>query len=242
MNPREPDSVDSPRAGSADDPSPSGPRQPATETDPAADPSVLEEADADQTGEPAGSERRSRWFGGADRKLQDKLAKAEQQVSDLQQERDRLQDQMARTLADMQNLRRQTQRQRDEAKTTVLAQLVSEFLPILDNLERATQSGGDLDELRKGLNLLHDLFMGCLERHGVERITADGQPFDPALHEALMVDPRDDVAAGTVTAEIEPGFRIAERIVRIAKVRVSAPATQPSQDPDADEQGTSTIH
>lgn len=235
MSTRETEPADSKETTSQGDPREHDRRQHAKD---ATDPEPMSEAAAnasdDAAGDAAGDEprgaRRLRLFGG-DRKLQEKLAQAEARIAELQQERDRLQDQVARTLADMQNLRRQTQRQREESRGLLLGQLVSEFLPILDNLERAAQSSGDLEELRKGLAMIHAMFMGCLERHGVERVAAEGRPFDPTQHEALMIDPRDDVAPGTVTAEIEPGFRIGERIVRIAKVRVSAPGTAGAQPP-----------
>jgi molecular chaperone GrpE len=146
-------------------------------------------------------------------------------------ERDRLQEQLQRTLADLQNIRRQTRKQIEDSRAVTTAQVMNDFLPVLDNLERAAAAGGDPDDLLEGLQLVLALFRGLLERNGVQRIPGVGEPFDPKWHEALQVEPRTDVPAGTIIEEIEAGYRMGDRLLRGAKVKVSqAPQTAAAGD------------
>src|SRR5687768_16312196 len=126
------------------------------------------------------------------------------ELAKIREERDRLLEQLQRTLADMQNLRRQSRRQIEESRGVTVAQLLGEFLPVLDNLERAATAGGDPNAVAQGLEMVLALFRGLLERNGVERIPAKGQPFDPTLHEAVRAEPRADLPPGTVIEEVVP--------------------------------------
>jgi molecular chaperone GrpE len=151
----------------------------------------------------------------------EQIQKLEEQLQAAAQERARLQDQLQRTLADMQNLRRHTQRQLDEGRQNTLTQLMAEFLPVLDNLERATRMSKSAEELQAGLRQVLSLFSGILDRRGITRIPAAGVPFDPKVHEAIAAEHRPDLLPDTVIEEIEPGYRLDQKVIRIARVKVN---------------------
>lgn len=126
-------------------------------------------------------------------------------------------------------VQKNAQRETDEAK----GKLVTELLPVLDNLDRTIQAAlqhrGD-PALLEGVRMVRSQLEGVLLRYGVETIDATGQRFDPALHEAVGVQPVTDPRAnGTVTQQHQPGYQFAGRLLRPAKVMVgkfTAPAAR----------------
>jgi molecular chaperone GrpE len=139
-------------------------------------------------------------------------------------ERDQYKDQLLRSLADLQNYRRRTEQQMEEFRRYATEDLVRRLLPILDNFERANQafaSGASAEATLEGLLAIEKQLRSALAASRVERIVALGQPFDPELHEAVAteVDPgRED---GTVIEELESGYRMADRVIRPTKAKVS---------------------
>lgn len=144
-------------------------------------------------------------------------------------------DRALRSLAEFDNYRRRTDRERDEATTRGRADVLRELLEVADNFDRALDHGksGVPPAFFEGMKLvargLHDL----LDRKGVERIDAEGKPFDPELHEALTMMPSDDAEPHTVLQVVQAGYRLGDRVLRPAKVIVAAPpqhATKPAED------------
>jgi len=133
-------------------------------------------------------------------------------------------DRALRTLAEFDNFRRRSERQLGEARTAGAADVLRELLDVADNLDRAIEHAGEdvPAAFVDGMNLvargLHDL----LDRKGVARMDSEGRPFDPERHEALTVMPTDGVAPNTVVQEVQPGYTLGERVLRPAKVIVSA--------------------
>jgi len=148
-------------------------------------------------------------------------------------------DRWQRAAAELENFRR---RQRAETAELVRYQalaLARDLLPGLDNLQRAIQAAsasGNIDELVEGVRMVAGQFDEVLGRHGLVPIPAVGEPFDPAVHQAVQQVPSDLHPPMTVIEEIERGYRLAERIVRPAKVIVTAaPDDAPAEGPsDAD--------
>lgn len=146
-------------------------------------------------------------------------------------------EQLLRTAAELQNYRRRTEQVRVQESAMIRAAIVEPFLGILDDLERsleATKSieksgdetappGGEaFENLRDGVALVHKKFMDELERLNITVIATVGEPFDEALHEALMQQPAgDDTASGTVLHEIQRGYRMGDRVIRHARVVVA---------------------
>jgi molecular chaperone GrpE len=131
--------------------------------------------------------------------------------------------QFLRLSADFDNFRRRVEREREELRASVARELLTSLLPAYDNLERALQAvTGDVDAgLVKGLEMTRKSFLDGLAGQGVERVLTTGQPFDPAIHEAIQSTP-DASAEGTVLDEYQAGFRWRDRVLRAALVKVSS--------------------
>jgi molecular chaperone GrpE len=143
---------------------------------------------------------------------------------DTQTELQEWRDRALRLQADMDNYRRRQRRLAQEEIQTERERLLSGFLPVLDDLERALASStGDAKGLRHGVELTHRVATQMLQREGVERIEAGGHPFDPAWHEAVATVRRNgtQMDLDTVVQVMEPGYRMGDRLLRPAKVVVA---------------------
>jgi molecular chaperone GrpE len=140
-------------------------------------------------------------------------------------ERARFLDLAQRTQADFENYQKRIQRDLAQERRYAQLPLALDLLPALDNLERATAEARKANEtgpLVQGVAMVQAQLLDVLRRHGVTRIEALGKPFDPNLHEAVMKQPAADQPAGTVLQVLEPGYKIHERVLRPARVVVSA--------------------
>jgi molecular chaperone GrpE len=140
-------------------------------------------------------------------------------------ERDQFLDLLKRTQADFENYQKRNQRERELERRYYHAPLVLDLLGVLDNLERATQAAQQASEagpLVQGVALVLTQLLDLLKRHGVSPIAALGEPFDPNLHQAVMQEPAANVPPHTVIRVLEQGFMIYDRVLRPAKVVVSA--------------------
>ncbi len=148
---------------------------------------------------------------------------AEDRLAALEAERDEAVDRWTRTAADFDNFRKRAAREREEYVTLANERLVTELLPILDDLERALVAAAEHEEARleEGVRLVHRSLAELLGRHGVQPIETDGR-FDPHVHEALLSQPS-EAEEGSVIDVIQKGYRLGERVVRPARVVVAAP-------------------
>lgn len=140
-------------------------------------------------------------------------------------ERDQYLDLAARTRADFENYQKRMQREREQDRKYAFGPLALDLLPILDNLERAVAAAsqaGDTGPLVQGVAMVVTQFLELLKRHGITRMDCEGKPFDPNLHQAVMQKPTDQVEPNTVVQVIEQGFMNQDRVLRPAKVIVSA--------------------
>ena len=155
----------------------------------------------------------------------------------LKAERDRFREQLMRTAADFDNFRKRTKRDLDEAKQRGRDDLIRELLPVFDNLERAVQSSGVASDVRSvidGVRMVLKMFEDTTERIGLSRVKTVGERFDPNAHEALQQVDSAEHAPGTIVAEIAPGYRVGERLVRPAMVVVARKPAEPKPAPKAD--------
>ncbi len=133
-----------------------------------------------------------------------------------------------RERAELENFKRRMQREKSEALRFANEPLVRDLLPVVDNLERAvvhTEGGGDGQPLVAGVQLVLRSFVEVLEKHGVTRVPATGEPFDPARHEAMAQVESEELPPHTVIEEHTPGYSLYARLLRAALVSVSkAPA------------------
>jgi molecular chaperone GrpE len=130
-------------------------------------------------------------------------------------------ERLLRTAADLENYRKRAAREREEIQRFGVERIVKELLPVLDDLDRALAATPPGDPLAEGVRLVRASFERALARHGVVGFSALGEPFDPALHEALMQVPSADAAPGTVVLEHARGFKLNDRLVRPAMVGVA---------------------
>ena len=160
-------------------------------------------------------------------------AHAEQQLDALARELDRAKDQLLRQAAEFQNYRRRTERERATLLERGRSEVITPLLDVLDDFRRSLEAAAQAEEkeqggpahqaLRAGVELVYQNFSSALERLGVERIEAVGQPFDEHLHEAMMQQPAPEgTAPGTVLDEIQRGYRLGDRILRHARVVVAS--------------------
>jgi molecular chaperone GrpE len=138
----------------------------------------------------------------------------------------RVRDQLLRTAADFDNFRKRTRREVDDARVRGREELLKELLPVFDNLERAVvhaEQAQDAKAVAEGVRMVLKQFLDTLGRVGIRRIQAQGQPFDPSLHEAIQQLETKDQPAGTVVAEVQPGYAMGDRLVRPSMVVVAKP-------------------
>jgi molecular chaperone GrpE len=143
----------------------------------------------------------------------------------LLQERDTLADSLLRLRAEFENYRRRASRELVEARERAQGDLLGELMPVLDNLERALDAAEHHQEgkVLDGVRLTRNQFVDLLARIGVEEIEGLGAAFDPAVHDAILVQPS-EYEEGLVAAVLERGYRQGDRVLRPARVIVSAGA------------------
>jgi len=154
--------------------------------------------------------------------LQALKAEYESAQADLEQANERY----LRMQAEFENFRRRGLKERQEAHSYGHQNLVKDLLSTVDNLDRAVEhaeqnSGGDLQALLQGVELVSKELLGALGKHGVSRIEAQDQPFDPAVHEAMAQIENADVAPNTVLQVLQTGYMLRDRMLRPARVIVS---------------------
>ncbi|QOR35583.1 nucleotide exchange factor GrpE [Clostridium sp. 'deep sea'] len=143
------------------------------------------------------------------------------ELNKLTTENERLQNQYLRAVADYTNLKKRTEKERRELLTSANANLIGKILPVIDNFERALQTISD-PEVTKGVNMIYKQLIDILSVEGLEKIEAEGEQFDPHIHEALMQEQNSEVADNTVLQVFEPGYRFNNKLLRAAKVKVSS--------------------
>ena len=129
-------------------------------------------------------------------------------LTDLEAELAELRSRSVRTLADFDNYRKRVARERQEERRYAVTDLAQDILAVVDNLERALGSEGSADDLKQGVVLIHKQLEGTLRRHGVERVVALGEPFDPSLHEAVMRVEDPEVDEPRVREELQTGYTL----------------------------------
>ena len=143
------------------------------------------------------------------------------EIDQLKGERDQLLDRLARMQAEFENARKRAEREKTEFRDHVTGSVVEQFLPVLYNFELALKSTGSAQQLRSGVTLIMKQMEEILEKMQVRAIPAVGESFDPRVHEALGAVERDDVPDQHVAEEIRRGYKIRERLLRPALVRVA---------------------
>ena len=140
-----------------------------------------------------------------------------------------LRESVARRQADFENYRKRMDRERSDTYNRVVADIAAKLLPVLDNLKRALETEASVeavesDEFRhflSGVDLIYKQLTGVLDALGVKPVLAEGEQFDPHLHEAVVTEPTDEYEPDTVMQEIVRGFRLGDKLIRPALVKVA---------------------
>jgi molecular chaperone GrpE len=133
-------------------------------------------------------------------------------------ERDQYLDALRRLKAEFENSRKRQERERARIFSTASERLVQELLPVLDNLDRALEAGGDI---REGVHATRDQLADVLANEGLLPVASDGQPFDPNVHDAVMGQPSEEHEDGTIIQTFQRGYLLNGKPIRPAKVVVA---------------------
>jgi molecular chaperone GrpE len=150
-----------------------------------------------------------------------------EQIAQLKQECDELRDQALRARAEFVNYQKRAKQQAEADRVYAVGSLARDLLDPLDNLDRAIDAlrAKGAEGITAGLDMVQRQLHEIMARHGVEPIVAQGLPFDPNLHEAILQQPSHEHPEGTVVAEMSKGYTIRDRVLRPSKVAVSLKPT-----------------
>lgn len=152
----------------------------------------------------------------------------------LRQEVKELRDRSMRTLADFDNFRKRVDRERSEQRQYAGGDVLRDVLGVIDNLERAIEAGGGVDELREGVELILRQMGDLLKQHGVERVPSEGR-FDPTAQEAVVRHESDEVDEPMVVKQLQAGYWLRDRLLRPALVEVAVPVAPAIANDDSDD-------
>jgi molecular chaperone GrpE len=151
------------------------------------------------------------------------------EIDQLKAERDQLLDRLARLQAEFDNARKRAERERLEFRDYATSAVIEQFLPVLDNFDLALKSTGSAEQLRSGVALIVKQMEETLRQLQVAPVPAVGELFDPRVHEALGAVERDDLPDQTVAEEVRRGYKLRDRLLRPALVRVVHNSKQASE-------------
>ena len=145
----------------------------------------------------------------------------EAELQKLKAERDSLLDRLARAQAEFENARRRASKEQQEFRDYAAADAIKPLLPILDSFERALQVKSEPGDFRSGVELIYRQLQDALAKLGVRAIPAKGELFDPHVHEAIEMVETSDVADHEVLEELQRGYKMKDRLLRPAMVKVA---------------------
>lgn len=156
------------------------------------------------------------------------LSEAQERLAKLSEEKKLIYEQLMRRQAEFENFRKRVDRERSDVHLQARSNVVVEMLPVLDNLERALESApkGEAGEalcenILTGVKLIHRQFLDILIGLGLSPVKALGEPFDPHVHEAVTTEANNDLPENTIVAELQKGYKLGEKLLRPAMVKVA---------------------
>jgi len=141
--------------------------------------------------------------------------------SDLLAQNRALQDRVLRTLADFENFRKRSEREKQDFFKYAMGTTIKDLLPVLDNFDRALEHAEEGDEFHKGVLLIYKQLWDVLQGHGLKAIDESGVRFDPNIHEAVVREEDPSVPNHTVTAILQKGYFLHDRLLRPALAKVA---------------------
>lgn len=163
------------------------------------------------------------------------LAERDAKIKALEEEVSSLKDQYLRKLADYENFRKRMFREKDDAVQYANSQLLTDLVAVIDDFDRAilsSETSRDFQSLHDGIDMIRKGMLSMLEsRYGLQRFESLNKAFDPNCHEAMMSMPG-DCSEPTIVEEYCKGYRLKDRILRTAKVKVCMPSGEAAAEPD----------
>ena len=143
------------------------------------------------------------------------------EVEKLRAERDALLERMGRMQAEFDNARKRAAKEQQDYRDYALADTIKTLIPVLDSFDRALQSSPEKSEFHVGMELIQKQLQDALARLGVQPVAAKGQQFDPRFHEAIEMVDTEDAKDNEVLEELQRGYKLKDRLLRPAMVRVA---------------------
>ena len=140
------------------------------------------------------------------------------------------QDRYMRTLADFENYRKRSEREKDDFRKYAIANLLRDVLPVLENFDRALEHAEGGDDFHKGVLMIYKQLFDVLQKWGLKPIEEVGVRFDPNIHEAVIREEDPSVPSHTVTATLQKGYFLHDRLLRPALVKVAVGGPEPHDD------------
>jgi len=162
----------------------------------------------------------------SDKKLNNELKKAQKLIEEKDGQILELKDRMIRFAADFDNLKKRTQKELENKTVDVKAEMLTSILPIIDNFNRAlTATEGteeiDVANLKQGVDMIFNQFIGFMSNQGVEEIDALGSKFDPELHNAVMHIDDESVSDNEIVEVFAKGYKFKDKVLRYSMVKVA---------------------
>ncbi len=148
----------------------------------------------------------------------------DEEIVSLKSKLDEKEEQYLRLYAEFENYKRRIQNEAQIQKKYQAQSVLTDVLPALDNFERALKIEGDdesFNSLKKGVEMVYDSLTKALEDNGLQRIKTEGEQFDPNYHQAVIQDDHPDYESGQITEELQPGYKLNDRVLRASMVKVN---------------------
>lgn len=198
------------------------------EEKPKAEASAKPEEPAKPEGTAKPDDAKKKFFGGKDRETEKKLKEQAEEIKKLKEESERLKadntklkTEYLKAYADTENTQKRLQRDFEQQSKYRIQSFAKEILPVLDNCERAMAVQSEDENYRKAFTMVHKSLETALKNEGVEEIVCLNQPYDPNWHQAMMMEHVEGVEPGMVTAVLQKGYKLKDRLLRAAMVKVS---------------------
>lgn len=169
---------------------------------------------------------------------EDELTKLEEELKTKEEENSELKSHIQRLQADFDNFRKQSDKQKQDLIRYANEGLITKFLDVYEDMERALENSKTEEELREGLELIYSKMKSTLEKEGVEEIPAVGEKFDPFKHEALLTVDSPDHENNEIVDELMKGYTLKDKVIKYSKVRVckKAKKAEPVEEEQTEEE------
>ncbi|HCU9886429.1 TPA: nucleotide exchange factor GrpE [Staphylococcus aureus] len=160
----------------------------------------------------------------SDENVIEEIDPKDQKINELQQLADENEEKYLRLYAEFENYKRRIQKENEINKTYQAQRVLTDILPVIDNIERALQIEGDdetFKSLQKGVQMVHESLINALKDNGLEVIKTEGEAFDPNIHQAVVQDDNPDFESGEITQELQKGYKLKDRVLRPSMVKVN---------------------